>query len=318
MRTPARETLEEAADAARHGFGLDLDAIEPIPTWNSTVFRVQAGGAMYALRIHETERRGLDTVRAELAFLRHLRSHDLPVPLPAASVTGEDLFIATRADVPRGYDLTGWMSGVVRRDGLDTADADCLGATLGRIHLVFRVFGKMPEHPVAEHDELWLIAHASPDTLHPIAECFTSADRDVLEQALHKIQHTLTALDAADLETATIHKDFILGNCLWHNGELSVIDFADARLGPMLYDLAPMLTNIGEHPDLRRAFLAGYRSERPLSAGQHAALPALEAVRHISSCFNMIKSARQGQHGPALDVHLPYRVSEVKILLPSL
>lgn len=316
MRPPARELRDRAVDVARHGFGLTIDAIDPIPTWNSVVFRVQTAHRRYALRVHEPDKRHPDAIRGELAFLRHLRSHGLPVPEPLRSSGGEDLLAAGDTDAStHHYDVTSWMSGAVRRNGLDTSDARRLGATLARIHRASLTFTAMPEWPPPVHGELWLLANASADDVKPVASWFPPGDQAVLEQALAKIRPTLATLDGRELAAGTLHLDFILGNCLWQDGELSVVDFAEACKGPLLYDLAPMLTNLGDEPTLRSGFLAGYRSERPLSANQEAALPALEAVRHISSCFRLISRARQGRYGPALDVHLPYRIAELRLLM---
>jgi Ser/Thr protein kinase RdoA (MazF antagonist) len=307
-----------AVEVARREFGLVIETIDPIPTWNSVVFRLRTTDGAYALRVHEPGGRHPDVIRGELAFLRHLGSHDLPVPEPLQSSSGDDLVTSTAGDDLRYYDATTWMAGVVRRDGLAASDARVLGTTLARIHLASLTFTGIPERSAPVHEETWLLANATALDVESIAPWFPPTDQAVLQQALARVQPRLAKLDRSELEEGTLHKDYILGNCLWRDGDLSVIDFAEARSGPLLYDLAPMLTNIGDEPALRHAFLAGYRSERSLSAKQEAALPVLEAVRHISSCFSMISRAKNGLYGPRLDVHLPYRLSEVRNLLPLL
>ncbi|MGW0227396.1 phosphotransferase enzyme family protein [Actinopolymorpha singaporensis] len=318
MRQPSSELRDDAVDVARRRFGLVIEALDPISTWNSVVFRLRTPSGAYALRVHEPGKRHPDDIRRELAFLRHLRSHGLPVPEPLRASEGDDLVTSPDGDETRCYDVTTWVSGVVRRDGLDPSDAHILGATLARIHLASLTFTGLPRKPPPVHEETWFLAHASADDVETIAPWFSPPDQAVLREALARVRPRLAKLDRSELEEGTLHKDYILGNCLWHDGDLSVIDFAEARTGPLLYDLAPMLTNIGDEPPLRRAFLAGYRSERSLSTNQEAALPVLEAVRHISSCFSMISRAKNGLYGPALDVHLPYRLSEVRNLLPLL
>ncbi|HEX5495609.1 MAG TPA: phosphotransferase [Mycobacteriales bacterium] len=308
-----------AVDAALRGFALTVDALDPIATWNSAVFRLRTRHGTYALRVHQAGGRHPDVIRGELAFLRHLRSHGLPVPQPLQSSCGEDLFTGTGVDgSTRYFDVTTWMGGVVRRNGLDVSDADRLGATLARIHLTSLTFTRMPERIPPVHSDLWLLAEASADDVESIAPWFSPGDRAVLERALAGILPTLAQLDSREREAATLHNDFILGNCLWQDGKLSVVDFADAAIGPLVYDLAPMLTNIGDEPILRSAFLAGYRSQRPLSANQEAVLPMLEAVRHVAFCFDLVTRAAQGRYGPPLDVHLPHRVSELRLLIPLL
>lgn len=322
MRPPSAKECDLAVEAMRTGFGLTVRAIDPIPTWHSTVFRIDTGAGRYAVRAHGSTRRPPDSIRTELAFLRHLRSHGLSVPEPLSSLAADDLHVGTGADgSPRYYDVTTWMGGVVRRDGLDPTDAHLIGTTLARIHQGARDFSAprgVAAQPPPVHEETWLLAHAGPDDLRSIADWFSPADQAVLADVLARVRPALAALERHELEAGLLHKDFILGNCLWHEDGLTVLDFAEGRVGPFLYDLAPMLTNIGDQPPLRAAFLAGYRAVRPLSSRQEATLPVLEAVRHLSSCFSMIDAARQGRHGPALDVHLPYRMSGIRQLLPAL
>jgi Ser/Thr protein kinase RdoA (MazF antagonist) len=318
LRQPSSELRDDAVAVARHGFGLVVESIDPIPTWNSVVFRLRTSDGAYALRVHEPGGRHPDVIRGELAFLRHLRAHDLPVPEPLQSSSGDDLASSTDGDDSRNYDVTTWMIGDVRRDGLAPSDAHLLGATLARVHLASLTFTGPPKQAPPAYEETWLLANASADDVESIAPWFSPADQAVLEQALARVQPRLAELDRSELVEGTLHKDYTLGNCLWIDGDLSVIDFAEARTGPLLYDLAPMLTNIGDEPDLRHAFLGGYRSERSLSASQEAALPVLEAVRHVSSCFSMVSRAKNGLYGPGLDIHLPYRLSEVRTLLPLL
>jgi len=180
--------------------------------------------------------------------------------------------------------------------------------------------GHSPACPTSRRHrtELWLLANGSPADLHVIAHHFSAADCEVLEPVLARVAPVRATLTGDELEEGTLHKDFILGNCVWQDGRPSVLDFAEARNGPLLYDLAPMLTNIGDEPHLRQGLLGGYRSVRALTATQEAALPMLEAIRHVGSCFSMIELAENGLHGPALDVHLPYRVGELRRLLPLL
>jgi hypothetical protein len=49
------------------------------------------------------------------------------------------------------------------------------------------------------------------------------------------------SLHLSSLPRVVTHRDFHSRNLMWHNGELVVIDFQDARMGPLFYDLVSLL-----------------------------------------------------------------------------
>lgn len=297
MQQPSFSELGTAVALARTAFGLKVENATPIPSWNSTVFRLDTASGRYALRLHRPGIRPEGHIRGELALLRDLHSQGLRVPEPVATSTGQDLLLDHDSDgSPRSYDLTRWLEGTVRRQrhGLDTTDAQRLGETLGDIHLASRAFPcGLAERPTFG-DAVWVLTEATTDHLEAIASWISPEDMALLEHVVSCIQPALNTLSSTERKPGAIHNDFILGNCLWHQGDLGVVDFADWGVGPYLYDLAPMLTNIGDRPRMHEAFLAGYDSRVPLSAAQEAVLPLLEAVRHVSFCLHNVDKARRG------------------------
>lgn len=111
-----------------------------------------------------------------------------------------------------------------------------------------------------------------------------------------------------------LHKDFILGNCLWHKDTVSVLDFADCGVGPYLHDLAPMLTDLDDL-DLQGSFLEGYTSLCPLTQRDVGLLPLMQAVRHVNACLSIIGKARRGELIPPLKEHLAVRLSQIHELI---
>lgn len=304
MRTATRAETDAALAAARRGFGLAVEEIRPVPAWNSTVFRLATRTGPYALRAHSGAR-PVAGIRRELAYLRHLAAAGLPVPRPV----GE---LRTVAGVH--YDVTTWLAGTVRRRDLDGAAAYRLGVTLAAIHRAARTFDPGPDIRRQEPgDPVELLAAPALDPA-PLAAHLSPADVAVLE----RVVATVPVRTVAGWETGMLHLDLILGNCVWSGDEPAVLDFADCRPGPFVYDLAPMLTNIGDRPELRAGLLAGYRTGMPLFAEQEALLPLLEAVRHVSFVVHNVDRHRRGLHAAPLDVHLPTRLAEIRALLDAL
>jgi N-acetylmuramate 1-kinase len=65
---------------------------------------------------------------------------------------------------------------------------------------------------------------------------FTPAERDALRAELGRIVKELAAEPRV-----LCHRDYHSRNLMWRNGELYIIDFQDARLGPDTYDLVSLL-----------------------------------------------------------------------------
>ncbi len=311
---PSELERVSAVAAAGEGFGLVVLRFEPVSSWNSTVFRAYTATASYAVRSHLPGVRPAGEVRRELRFLRHLRAHGLAVPEPVVSCDGGDLLSSSgpgRSE--RHYDVTTWIPGEVRRRGLLPAAAYRLGSTAAGIHLAARSFDTGDGPSASPTDPPWSPSDAA---VQSVAGWFSPEDRAFLQQAVDRIRPALSRVEGLEPDVGQLHGDFILGNCLWHGDALGVVDFADCHTGPFPYDLATMLTNIGDELPLRASFLAGYRSRRTLSVAQEADLPLLEAVRHINFCLDIIATSRAGRVTPPLEVHLPARIAEIRRLLP--
>jgi Ser/Thr protein kinase RdoA (MazF antagonist) len=74
-----------------------------------------------------------------------------------------------------------------------------------------------------------------------------------------------------------------------------VFDFDDCGWGYYLYDLCPVLANLAgypgavadnpDYPQLRSAYLDGYRTERELPVEWEKYLPVLMAARNANHCL---------------------------------
>jgi Ser/Thr protein kinase RdoA (MazF antagonist) len=98
-------------------------------------------------------------------------------------------------------------------------------------------------------------------------------------------------------------------------GSWGVLDFDDLGWGYFLYDLCPLLGNLAEfprYPVTRRAFLAGYRSVRPLPRALERHLPVLMAARHMSACLWVIGIERTHGTGPPVAEHIAYRMEAAR------
>ncbi len=120
--------------------------------------------------------------------------------------------------------------------------------------------------------------------IRAIAAVGTSQDGTVVAAVIQKVWAVLQDLGKGPDTFGLIHADLHHRNYLFHHGRVGVIDFDDCGYGHWLYDLAVPLYCLNGHPDfsaLQGAFLAGYRTSRPLSAGQEERLGTFMALRAL-------------------------------------
>lgn len=312
MPLPSHDEQELAAKMLE-AYGLTATAVTPVRSWNTSVVRADTARGSYALRLHRPGFRSEAQIRGELAFLEHLVSCELAVPVPVATLTG-DLLRLEEGSTPRYCDVTTWLEGVVRRQ-LEPTDAYQLGVMLARIHLAARAFVLPSDAELPRYDAASLLTESSPHNHGPLGAWFSEADLEVIHEVTRQALSVFARLAHEEGEVGPIHNDFILGNCLWHTNEVRVLDFADCGVGPYLYDLATMLTNFSDETLVRESFLEGYSSLRPLSSRHSEVLPLLEAVRHVRVCLWHIGKVQRGEVAPPLERHLEARMSEIHKLM---
>ena len=81
-----------------------------------------------------------------------------------------------------------------------------------------------------------------------------------------------------------IHADMHPGNLLVDGDALTVIDFDDAGFGWHQYDIAVALIYYRlkpYFPEIERAFVQGYRSQRAISAAELALVPMFMLIRNM-------------------------------------
>lgn len=291
MALPDKDDFVPAAVLS--GFGLSHGwAIQHLRTLNNSVFRISRGGdPVWALRRHRATWRDPQEIMAELDLLDYLAGHlpaQIRVPRTGSGPAGDRLVTVDGTH----YSLLEWVPGTPWRhhSGLDGDGAWLLGYGLGAIHST-----------VDTWDAAWAPIEWNAHTLFSAHPGLMGADPTDLQTILAASELELfnaitsQAAEAFDRtqDWGLIHADFILGNCHWvtdaEQRRLGVLDFDDFGRGPRLFDLAAILGNLADYPDvwpaLAAAFLAGYRTTHPLPADAEQDLPVMMAARHTSQCF---------------------------------
>ncbi len=190
-------------------------------------------------------------------------------------------------------------------DELTAATAKRLGMWLGRMH---NVAADLPiqHRPRLDADRyvrqalVWIDAWRADGGVFP-------------EHLLTDYRATANALaELADealggVDTQLVHADLHLGNLLFRNGELRVLDFDDMAFGPPVQDIWLALPGRGEEAiTLRTALLDGYEQFR---AFDHSTLDLIEVLRGL----RMVRYAgwlAHRWHDPAFQSGWPHFGSE--------
>jgi len=109
--------------------------------------------------------------------------------------------------------------------------------------------------------------------------------REVLEQVEATVNERLTRYGRGTDRFGLIHADMRLANLLITKGETRLIDFDDCGLGWLMYDFAAGVSFMEDDPripELKQAWVRGYRSVRPLSEEDEAEIPTFVMMRRLA------------------------------------
>ncbi len=267
----------------------------------------------------QSELRLLETLGDEL----HGSSVSVPRPVPArdggltVSVGGD----GRDEERPRRFcDLLTWVDGRVLKygRGLGVRPTFSLGEGLGRIHNATQRL--TADFDLPSWDGETLLSVASPFRPGRMEEFLQPEAWAVFQDVVGRTRAVFDELSHDEGQWGIIHNDYVLINCRFkreRNGwKLGILDFDDLGWGYFLYDLAPLLGNLFDWPEahtrLRRAFLDGYRSVRPLPTSLEHHLPVLMAARHAASLTWLAAKQRRGETDVPIVRHVAIRVAEME------
>lgn len=270
----------------------------------NTTFRVDTTtGERYVLRIGRAGTPTVESVGAEMAWLAALRRDTLlEVPSPVPTRAGPLLTLAATSGVPRPHIcvLFRWLPGRLLRHRLTPRHMERVGELMA--HLQDHAAQWEPPPGFARGRVDWPIeaARQLPDPFAPevvasiqalVADTLSVAEAEHVVKVLARVRAVEQALGQGPATFGLIHADLHYRNLLFARGAVRAIDFDDCGFGPLLYDLAVMLSEIldwKEYPALRAGLLSGYRRVRPLPAEHEKHLDTFIALRRVQDALWML------------------------------
>ncbi len=289
------DTVLDAVESL--GFVSDARTLT-LNSYENRVFQIGIEGAQPLIaKFYRPERWSDAAILEEHRFSLELAERDIPV-IPPMQIDGRTLF-----------EFAGFRFSLFKRFGGRAPEFDnpdhllMLGRLLGRLHAV----GAM--QPFVERPELtpqsfgheciaWLREHDSvPENLRP-------AYFSVADDLLARIDQIYRD---HPYQSIRLHGDLHVGNLLWRDDSLYMVDMDDCRRGPAIQDLWMMLS--GER-DQRQAQLSelvdGYNEFHDFDPRQ---LPLIESLRSLRLMHYSAWLARRWDD-PAFPMHFPWFASE--------
>ena len=286
---------------------------------NNAVFRLRTTSGEYAFRIHRPDYRTPQQTRSELAYVAALAvGARVEVPLPIKTRSGDLVAIFKAGRKRRHGSAVAWLAGEVRRPGRGAGPKTLfrIGQALGRIH----EFSQSFQAPADFDLPTWDLAAMFDQRLVELLE--TTVQQRMFDEVRHRVARLFAELRPSPATFGVLHYDFILLNCLHNGRHTAVIDFDDCGWGFYLQDFGGLLGNLKDYPNyrsLRRPFLNGYQSVRPLPSDAEQDLELMIALRHCTSALWLLERRQQDAiPEDKFQRNMAYRIEEIESSLSTL
>ncbi|MBN9370338.1 MULTISPECIES: homoserine kinase [unclassified Hydrogenophaga] len=249
------------------------------------------------------ERLSAEQLPFYLHLMKHLATHGIPVPEPAADAQGEIL-----------HRVQGKPAAVVDKlrgaSELAPTAVHCaaVGALLARLHLVGRDFER--RQPNLRGLPWWN------ETVPVVLPFIDGAQAALLQSELAYQNHVAQSSAYLALPRGPIHADLFRDNAMFEDGAVSgVFDFYFAGVDTWLFDIAVCLndwcvrhggdTDGQPEPALEQAFLSAYESVRPLTPAERRLLPAMQRAGALRFWLSRLWDLHLPREAAMLQAHDP-------------
>ncbi|MGH2857553.1 MAG: phosphotransferase enzyme family protein [Solirubrobacteraceae bacterium] len=286
------ERIGELATVALGSFGLGERTTATLCNVSENhTYRVDDpdAGASYALRVHRPGYHSADEIASELTWLDALRAERaVGTPGVVTAIDGARVVPVAGGGLPaHNVVLFDWLAG--SPPDVEAADAapsqfEALGAISARMHRQAREWLRPPGFARAR----WDYEHTLGPRGHwgPWQEGLGigTEERRQLEQLDDAIAARLERYGQGEDRFGLIHADMRLANLLVDRDDVWVIDFDDCGFSWYMYDFATTVSFMEDHPrvpELREAWVRGYRTIGELSAADEDVLDTFVMLRRL-------------------------------------
>jgi Ser/Thr protein kinase RdoA (MazF antagonist) len=266
-------------------YDLDVQSIRLLSSGLNDTYQVTTSTRPYIYRIYRHGWRTLADIRCEIDLLHHLDQAGVPISAPVPTKSGDDLSSLAAPEGTRWGVLLTYLNGS-EPDTNDLNTCQRFGKAFARMHSAADDFSSSNQR--FELD----LAHLLDEPLavaQPLMAGYPAVWDD-LSHLAHLLRTKLTSLiDQNRLDWGFCHGDLHAENSRQDQERIAFFDFDCGGYGWRAYDLAVFYRGLHgygrrvmpEQEPNWQAFLAGYQTQRPLSAADLAAIPYFVAARQI-------------------------------------
>ena len=266
--------LRQVAVAALEHYPLPAGRLTFVAHGENTTDRHDSTAGRHLVRVHRPQRHGRGVVsavaiRSEIAWLQAIRAEtDLAVPHALSAHAGFTTVEVSAAGETRVCSVLRWMDGRIHESSPRPVHLHRLGAAMARLHDQADAWAPPADFVRIHWDHETFFGDVMIYGNTPAGECWAllpSQVRARFQAVGDRLTEVMTQVGGVGL----IHADLHLGNALFQEGEVKLIDFDDCGTGPRLYELAVALWELRDttdHARFRDALLAGYRTHREIDA----------------------------------------------------
>ncbi|MFG1350877.1 phosphotransferase enzyme family protein [Xanthobacter autotrophicus] len=278
--------IEKLIRAHLPAWGLAPDAaLSLLSISENATFRATSGARDLVLRVYRPGYHTPEEIRSELAWIAALRAEDVvPTPRIIATLDGRLLAEMDDGGTPRRMAAFAFVPGAEPQEG---ADLPGWFGHLGGIHARLHAHARRWAPPQGFTRKVW--DFESTLGSRPLWGDFRAAlgldgpGRVLLERTAGVLRDRLAPLSQPG-SFGLIHADLRLANLLVEGERLTLIDFDDCGFSWFLYDFAAAVSFIEQSPrlpELKAAWLEGYRACAPLPADAEEALDVFVMLRRM-------------------------------------
>ncbi len=291
-------TFTPAAHEALKAFPIDAEDLTLVSLSENVTFKVadRRDGRAYVLRLHRPGYHTLQELVSERAWIRALADAGIDVPSAVLARDGQDYIPVTipATGEQRFAGMASWTEGRLLSDVLAETDNQKrveesftqLGAITAAMHNQASAWQPPPgfkRHALDSDGLMGMAPHWGEFWEH---RSLTAGERSLLLDVRRRMHDMLSRLSRDPSAYSVIHADMHPGNIVVDGERLTVIDFDDAGYGWHQYDLATALTHWqtkSNAAEIERAFLAGYRANRPVPDEALSLIPQFRLIRWMAT-----------------------------------
>jgi Ser/Thr protein kinase RdoA (MazF antagonist) len=283
--------IDRLAERALDRYRLQADStVRLINVSENWTYRIDelATGRTFALRVHRPGYHSAAEIESELHWIDALREDD--VVATARAVAAPDGSRVAQLDTPelgeRNAVLFEWLSGdMPEPEGEDlTSGMRTLGAVSARMHGHARQWRRPSSFRRFSWDYDTTLGASGHWGRWQDGLGIGAEELGVLGRLDRVIRRRLEAYGRSSRRFGLVHADIRLANLLVDGAQVRVIDFDDCGFSWFMYDFATTVSFFEDHPqvpELKHAWVDGYRSVAPLDAADEAELDTFVMLRRL-------------------------------------